>query len=644
MKIENIKINSYGNLKNKEINLKKLNIIYGKNESGKSTLLNFIKNIFYGISKNKNGRDISDYDKYLPWGENDFSGKIKYSLDNNFNYEIYRDFNKKNPVIYNGQMEDISNNFKIDKKTGNQFFMEQTNVDESTFMSTAFSMQKEVVVDSGTQGILLQKVANLAESGSEDVSYKKAMSNINSMLLNEVGTSNSKERPINVAESNIKKYTIDLMTINDVKNNRYEIEEKINNYKQEINIENKKDKLLNSVKEIIDKNKIEKEKIKLKNNILEENNNKIKNLDNEKDNLLNKIKNTENIFENNLKNKKINNKNKIINFIILIILIIINILNFIFIKNIIINILFFLLIPIYLIYFFIKLNKNKKIKIEEENKLNKINSENEEIKKQMNILDGQIELLEKNSEDTKNEIEKIENNLNNKLLEEKKDIIENNKNNFSEDYINDLFNSNIDLLINTNQRKINELNLQIHKLEIDRDNIDPKLEKLIHTEELLEIEQENLNKLQNRAEELNLAKVILDEAYTEMKKNITPKFNQSLSKNVEKISDGKYKNIIINDKITVELDDGRYVPAESLSIGTIEQIYLSLRLAIMNEISKEKLPVMLDEAFAYYDDQRLEAALDFLNKIDNQVILFTCTNREKEILEKNNIDFNFVTL
>ena len=644
MKIENIKINSYGNLKNKEINLKKLNIIYGKNESGKSTLLNFIKNIFYGISKNKNGRDISDYDKYLPWGENDFSGKIKYSLDNNFNYEIYRDFNKKNPVIYNGQMEDISNNFKIDKKTGNQFFMEQTNVDESTFMSTAFSMQKEVIVDSGTQGILLQKVANLAESGSEDVSYKKALSNINSMLLNEVGTSNSKERPINIAESNIKKYTIDLMTINDVKNNRYEIEEKINNYKQEINIENKKDKLLNSVKEIIDKNKIEKEKIKLKNNILEENNNKIKNLDNEKDNLLNKIKNTENIFENNLKNKKINNKNKIINFIILIFLIIINILNFIFIKNIIINILLFLLIPIYLIYFFIKLNKNKKIKIEEENKLNKINSENEEIKKQMNILDGQIELLEKNSEDTKNEIEKIENNLNNKLLEEKNDIIENNKNNFSEDYINDLFNSNIDLLINTNQRKINELNLQIHKLEIDRDNIDPKLEKLIHTEELLEIEQENLNKLQNRAEELNLAKVILDEAYTEMKKNITPKFNQSLSKNVEKISDGKYKNIIINDKITVELDDGRYVPAESLSIGTIEQIYLSLRLAIMNEISKEKLPVMLDEAFAYYDDQRLEAALDFLNKIDNQVILFTCTNREKEILEKNNIDFNFVTL
>ena len=79
MKIKNIKINSYGILKNKEINLENnINIIYGKNESGKSTLLNFIKNIFYGISKNKNGKEISDYEKYTPWNGENFSGKIKY--------------------------------------------------------------------------------------------------------------------------------------------------------------------------------------------------------------------------------------------------------------------------------------------------------------------------------------------------------------------------------------------------------------------------------------------------------------------------------------------------------------------------------------------------------------------------------------
>ena len=54
MNINKIKINSYGKLKNKEINLENnLNIIYGENESGKSTVLNFILNIFYGASKIK---------------------------------------------------------------------------------------------------------------------------------------------------------------------------------------------------------------------------------------------------------------------------------------------------------------------------------------------------------------------------------------------------------------------------------------------------------------------------------------------------------------------------------------------------------------------------------------------------------------
>ena len=354
MEIENIKINSYGNLKDKELELNKFNIIYGKNESGKSTLLNYIKNSFYGISKNKNGKDMSDYDKYLPWGENDFSGRLKYKLDNNNSYEIFRDFNKKNPIIYNSQKEDISEKFKIDKKTGNQFFYEQTKVDENTFMSTALSAQKEVVVDSSTQGILLQKVANLAESGAEDVSYKKAMSNINNRLLSEVGTSNSKERPINIAMDNVQKYTLDLTTKNSIKTNRYEIEEKINNYNEELEEENKKEELFNDISDLLINNKLEKEKIKIKNNVISENNEKIKLLDNKKDNLFNNIKNIDEI---------INEKNKINKkyIFILIILILLNILNFIFIKNIIINILIFLIIPIYLIILFSINNKNKKI-------------------------------------------------------------------------------------------------------------------------------------------------------------------------------------------------------------------------------------------------------------------------------------------
>ena len=112
MRIDNIKINSYGKLKDKELSLKNcINIIYGENEKGKSTLLNYIINMFYGTSKNKKGRAMSDYEKYKPWDGEDFSGKIKYTLDNNESYEVYREFGKKNAKIYNNRTEDISKEF-----------------------------------------------------------------------------------------------------------------------------------------------------------------------------------------------------------------------------------------------------------------------------------------------------------------------------------------------------------------------------------------------------------------------------------------------------------------------------------------------------------------------------------------------------
>ena len=96
MKINYLKINEFGKLKNKELKLENnINLIYGKNESGKTTLLKFICSILYGISKNKNGKEISDFDKYKPWKGEDFSGKIKYELDNKEEYEVFREFSKK---------------------------------------------------------------------------------------------------------------------------------------------------------------------------------------------------------------------------------------------------------------------------------------------------------------------------------------------------------------------------------------------------------------------------------------------------------------------------------------------------------------------------------------------------------------------
>ena len=99
MKVNKIKINSYGKLKDKEINLKDgINVIYGKNEAGKSTLLRFIINSFYGISKNKKGKEYSDYDRYKPWVTEEFSGNIEYELNDKTKYEVHRYFKKNSSV------------------------------------------------------------------------------------------------------------------------------------------------------------------------------------------------------------------------------------------------------------------------------------------------------------------------------------------------------------------------------------------------------------------------------------------------------------------------------------------------------------------------------------------------------------------
>lgn len=109
----------------------------------------------------------------------------------------------------------------------------------------------------------------------------------------------------------------------------------------------------------------------------------------------------------------------------------------------------------------------------------------------------------------------------------------------------------------------------------------------------------------------------MEQAYEEMKTTITPKFTENLSKNIEEISNGKYSKVTINDEsgMVVENNRGEYINANNLSTGTIDQLYLSLRLSMIEDLSKESLPIILDETFAYFDNTRLENAIKYLIKL-----------------------------
>ena len=645
MKIKQLKINSYGKLKDKELELENgINIVEGKNESGKSTIFHFIVNSFYGISKNKKGKEYSDFEKYKPWGEEEFSGKVVYELDNGESFEVFRDFKKKNPKIFNENKEDISKLFNIDKNKGNEFFYEQTKVDESLFLSTLVVNQQEVKLEKTEQNMLVQKIANLVGTGEDNVSYQRAIDRINRRQLNEIGTERSREKPINKLMDEIEKLENEKQELARYEDLKYQMEEnKIELNTQIEKLENENN-YLKELKLLIENEKIENEKIKLQENIKNENLEKINQLKNE----IEKIKNNnKNILENNLeKNKKIKNKiNKKIIYVF-ILLLIINILQFIFIKNNIFKYIFLLTLPMYLIFSLLFL-KNKKNKIKKLEKNKKI--EEEKINLEINNLNSQIILLEKNNSELEKEINKLKNNFNLKMNLEKEKIKNKYLNKIEKNKLEENMTlEKINLQIENIQNEINHEKIELHTLEIDKQNVEPKLDNLAKIEEELVNQKEEMSTLKDLEQSMNLAKEVLNSAYEKMRTSVTPKFTQNLSETIAHITNGKYINVVFHNEegLIVELENGNYEPVSKLSVGTIDQLYLSLRLSMVEELSEEKMPIILDEAFAYYDTQRLKNILNYLaNKYrDRQIILFTCTQREKEILKAFNISYHLIDL
>lgn len=699
MKIKNIKVNAYGNIENKDINLEEgINIIHGANESGKSTLLNYIISIFYGISRNKDGKALSDYEKYKPWNSNEFSGRISYKLENGEEYEIFRDFNKKNPKIYNDKLEDISDRFETDKKDGSKFFIEQMGIDKQMYLSTVVSTQEEVRLDEKNQNMLIQKIANLAGTGEDNVSYKKALIKLQEKIRDEIGTNKTSQKPVNIIEKEIVEINNKIVETEKYRNRKYEIDAEKEQILSELKeLEQQKQilqELQNSMKsEEETKNRLEIREKNRKDNIA-----KINELTNQKNTInaeserVQSAKNhlqdiikghKENIEKLNSEIEKIANEKEetqekekpSISFIVItVVLAIALICSIILIKNYIVSGILGVALIANIVFYVINKNKQKvnKAKLREkinqekqykreklenqkqqiianvnttEKELEKQEEEEKQVNSELSMLKGQIILLEKNNEKITEEIEQDNKAIKEESNKNKQQIIEKYKDKNINDllYINDYQNyiSKIEETINNNR-------IRIKGLEIEYNTIVPQLDEMVVLEEKREADKEKLAELREKESIINIAIENLMDAYEEMKTTITPKFTKNLSESIQKISSNKYNKVTINDEngMIIENNRGEYVEAIKLSTGTIDQLYLALRLSMIDELSKENLPIILDESFAYSDNNRLKNMLQYLTSDLNnhQTIIFTCTDREQKMLEEMNIPYNVVEL
>jgi uncharacterized protein YhaN len=173
-----------------------------------------------------------------------------------------------------------------------------------------------------------------------------------------------------------------------------------------------------------------------------------------------------------------------------------------------------------------------------------------------------------------------------------------------------------------------ERNLAAHETRRGADDIFPEIEA----------EKERLGALKLRLDAVRLAMETINSASMNLKSDITPRIRENAQKNLSLVTNGKYSELFIDQNMSLSVfADGATRPIDSLSKGSLDAAYFSVRLALLQTLLNDKKPPLyMDETLSQLDDGRAENTLRAINKHSStsQCILFTCQGRDVEIAKK----------
>lgn len=158
------------------------------------------------------------------------------------------------------------------------------------------------------------------------------------------------------------------------------------------------------------------------------------------------------------------------------------------------------------------------------------------------------------------------------------------------------------------------------------------------------------NRLKEDMDAIELAKENLSELSAELKASTGAYINRAAGDIMKEVTADVYDHIELTEGMEVYVGKkGRSVPLQRLSMGTIDQVYLALRLAairvVEGGIEDGRLPVLFDDSFTLYDDDRLKYALQFIaGHFKGQILLFTCQHREQNLLNEAHLEHNYIEL
>lgn len=147
---------------------------------------------------------------------------------------------------------------------------------------------------------------------------------------------------------------------------------------------------------------------------------------------------------------------------------------------------------------------------------------------------------------------------------------------------------------------------------------------------------QKLDLLNERREALTLARQTLEQANAALAERFSPRLVREASDIFSELTGGRYARVQISRQMDMEAGQPDAAMRRSLFLsgGTADELYLSVRLAVCRLLLPEDAPIVLDDALAMFDDDRLCLALCLLQReaANRQILLFTCQSRERRCL------------
>ena len=151
----------------------------------------------------------------------------------------------------------------------------------------------------------------------------------------------------------------------------------------------------------------------------------------------------------------------------------------------------------------------------------------------------------------------------------------------------------------------------------------------------LELKKKRIAKLEETYAALVIAQDTLNQAKAELQRRFAPRITKRAQSLLSDMTGGRYHKVTMSDDFSLQAGAGEEnILRDALwrSDGTMDQLYLALRLAVAEELTPSA-PLILDDVLVRFDDKRMKEAVKLLRNMseDKQILLFTCQGREAEI-------------